>query len=373
MGRSGGRHKKILNSRTGTGKSQAQKKESDSDRFQIYTSKREQTSTLNDILAANGPLQNPEALPADSSLFFRLSIKDMFGARQVVSPEGDHAKETGFEEKDEDWDFIRPFLTHIKENHPEAVQEMQVMIDLDSTIFPLDRAMREKGIDVEIISVEDWSSSGDTIGDAIMIHFGRADLLHEKDLDEEQLQEKIQILGDFFRELHEDEELMKRAGVYRYAPQMIHLMRKQGIKVHILTHRAPTAALSTQIWLEEMGIEYDFFECAESGDLDKIDYCKKHKIPLLFDDKPKTITDAEDAGIEALSLKWPYSKKALEEAGGDEAHCWMEMTHIALDHIERIVSEKTGQDPKDYDQKTLDLPKGKEKSFLRRNVEKSFD
>lgn len=255
-----------------------------------------------------------------------------------------HGQDTGLEEGRGPLDHLffkrkSPLLQAVAQD-PRFEDQLQVMIDLDSTLFPIDRALRELGLDIYDSERESWGEDGDSLGDAIMMRYNRPDLLHGKELSEEQQQDKADICIRFFEELHGDEELMRRAGVFRYAPQLIKEMREQGIRVHILTHRSPEVAEATKAWLGAMGIEYDDFVCDHSHNADKIEYCQERGIPVLLDDKPKTIRDAEAAGIEAISLAWPYSKKALEEAGGDEALCWREMAHHALGHIERLVRER---------------------------------
>jgi phosphoglycolate phosphatase-like HAD superfamily hydrolase len=223
---------------------------------------------------------------------------------------------------------------------PRFADVLQVAVDLDSTLFPIDRAMRELGVDVPDTEKDAWGDDGDPVGDAIVQLKGRPELMHGKELTSEQEGEKIQLLIEYFEQLHGDPDLMKRAGVFEYGPQMLEEMRRQGITVHIVTHRSPESLDETEAWLDSMGVEYDDIICNHSHEVDKIQYCTDRGIPVILDDKPKTIIDAEAAGVEAVSLAWPYSAKALEEAGGDQAQCWREMAAHTISHIERLVLER---------------------------------
>jgi phosphoglycolate phosphatase-like HAD superfamily hydrolase len=236
-------------------------------------------------------------------------------------------------------DHKSPLLEAVRDD-PRFTEQRQVMIDLDSTLFPLDRAMRELGVDILTQEVDSWGADGDPVGDAILREAGRTNLLHGKELTPEEQEEKIALLVDFFQRLHSDEELMKRAGVFEFAPQIISDLRERGVKVHIVTHRSPSTAAATIAWLDAMEIEYDQFVCDLPDVADKIKYCQESGIPVILDDKPKTIIDAEAVGIEAVSLSWPYSQKALQEADGEEAACWAEMGHDTVRHLEEKIKER---------------------------------
>lgn len=247
---------------------------------------------------------------------------------------------TGLGERREGMFKTRSKIIEAVADDPRFSDILQVTVDLDSTLFPLDRAMREMGVDLPTTETDVWSEDENPVGDAILKSVGRPELADGNDLTPEQEKEKVQILIKFFEELHGDEELMKRAGVFEYGPQMIEEMRRQGITVHVVTHRSPDALDETEAWLEAMGIEYDDIVCDHAHEVDKIKYCTDNGVPIILDDKPKTIIDAEAAGVEAISLAWPYSVKALEEAGGDQAKCWREMTSHTISHIERLILER---------------------------------
>lgn len=227
-------------------------------------------------------------------------------------------------------------LESVKDD-PRFAPELQIMVDLDATLFPVDRAWQEKGIDLDSAMIDMWGNGGDQFGDKLMLLAGREDLLYEKAKTPEQEEERLGIIVDFFEDLHNDEELMKRAGVFEFSPQVIRELRKQGVRVHIVTHRSPSSADETEAWLRAMGVEYDAFICDLPDKADKIKYCQEQGITVLLDDKPSTIQAAEDVGIEAISLSWPYSDEALAASGGDRALCWREMAHHAVAHMERDV------------------------------------
>lgn len=220
---------------------------------------------------------------------------------------------------------------------PLFADDLQLMIDLDSTLFPLENAAQELGVDISVNNIKAWNESDDIFGDLIVAASGRPELQLAAGLSAEQRAERGKTIADFFERLHVDSELMQRAGVFEFAPQIIADWREQGIKIHIVTHRSPLAAHGTEEWLKAMNIGYDHFICDSPSEADKIAYCQQHGIPVLIDDKPQTIIDAEAVGIEAISLAWPYSAEALEQAGGDPALCWRQVGQHAIEQIEKAI------------------------------------
>jgi phosphoglycolate phosphatase-like HAD superfamily hydrolase len=220
---------------------------------------------------------------------------------------------------------------------PLFAPDRQLMIDLDSTLFPLEKAVSELGVNISSAEIKARNNNDDIFGDLIVESLGRGDLQLGAEITAEQRQERGPLIVDFFERLHVDSELMQRAGVFEFAPQIIDDWRQQGIKIHIVTHRSPLAAHGTEEWLRAMNIGYDYFICDSPSEADKIAYCQQHAIPVLIDDKPQTIIDAEAVGIEAVSLAWPYSAEALEQAGGDPALCWRQVGQHAIEHIEKAI------------------------------------
>jgi phosphoglycolate phosphatase-like HAD superfamily hydrolase len=228
--------------------------------------------------------------------------------------------------------------------HPQFAPDLRVMIDLDSTLFPLDGALREMGVHFRTRNSQYWESGESDLSDAILLdRFGRNDLCG-KDLSEEQRAERITLITAFFAELHSSAERLRSSGVFEYAPDMLRMLQQNGAEIHIFTHRDERSTKATLDWLRAMGIPYDKFRLEDpsrdSSRSDKIAYCLEEGISICVDDKPDTIRQAEAAAIEALSLSWPYTEAAIKESGADPARCWRELGEGIIRHMELAVMER---------------------------------
>lgn len=227
---------------------------------------------------------------------------------------------------------------------PRFHDDLQVMVDIDSTLFPMDDALREMGVHMKVRNISHWGEGGDSLGDAIMIDYWGRDDLVAKNLGKEEKAERGRLLGEFFARMHSSGPRMERSGVYEYAPQLMQLLHMHGIKLHVFTHRSERAQQSTREWLLAMNIPYDHLRVEDpAGDRvrsDKVLYCQENRISVCVDDKPDTIRRAEAAGIEALSLDWKYASNTIRESGADPAGCWRELGEGILLHIENRIRER---------------------------------
>lgn len=231
---------------------------------------------------------------------------------------------------------------------PRFGPEMQVMVDLDSTLFSMDEAMREMGVDFPVSEIDGWEGNHQPLADAIMRDYWKRPDLQSATLSPEQKEEYYELVGEFFRRMHTDPEIMKRSGTFEYAPLAIQLLHRQGVRIHIFTHRNVESREATEEWLGAMGIPYDVIHVedpvADPERSDKIAYCQREGIQFCIDDKPETIRRAEEAGIEAVSLHWDYARDTIRDSGADEGECWREVYSDLLGLMETRIIQKAEQE-----------------------------
>ena len=166
-------------------------------------------------------------------------------------------------------------------------QVRKILVDLDSTLFPLHVAAEEKGVSHDPVTSSQWDDFGNSIQ-----------------------AEGFQDIEAFFKDLHSDADLMIRAGVFKHAPQVIKILREQyGVEVHLLTHRSPDSRAACEEWLEACSVEYDGLQVAFDS---KLDYARREGIEIVFDDKPQTLLEFHEDGRDGISLDWGYLDQGID-------------------------------------------------------------
>ena len=174
---------------------------------------------------------------------------------------------------------------------------MDVVIDIDQTLFPLLRSMQEvPGGEAVRESCSDWH--------------GLADMCS--------------------RPLHEvislaiQPEQASRIGLYPYAKETVLLLQEEGFSVSLATHRHEKHRPATELFLEEMGLHHLPLWVGE--DVSKTDLLSERGI--LVDDAPHLLRQAHQDSRQATSLLHAYNKQTLQDLRFPHASHWQELQKI---------------------------------------------
>jgi hypothetical protein len=187
----------------------------------------------------------------------------------------------------------------------------QVMLDLDSTVFPLVETMGP------LIGRPDLSPADCPTWDSLMEHCGGLPGL------------KATLAKVFVF------DVMAAAGAYPGAVQTAVALREHGIRIHVVTHRPEACEPDTRRYLEAIGLPFDVLVVHPT--IDKVAYCVENGIEVLVDDHPKLISDASAAGLSVCALRFPYNLDALAGAGLSGAESWSQLCLDVLDAVEARV------------------------------------
>lgn len=196
---------------------------------------------------------------------------------------------------------------------PDPVPQRQVMLDVDSTLFPLLEAMRRLpgGENVRMERCHSWEELPNLCGSP----------------------EKMFELFDGAMSL----EGMRAVGLLPGARAATHALRRHGVAVHVATQRPAELAEDTERFLRESGLHFESIACGP--DLDKVELCREMEIPLLVDDHPEALRSAKRARIRPFALHWPYNEQVLAEVGAlDHGRDWLTLTKGLLETIKGLVS-----------------------------------
>jgi uncharacterized HAD superfamily protein len=119
-------------------------------------------------------------------------------------------------------------------------------------------------------------------------------------------------------------ETMRSVGLFPGAIEATNNLRNHGFKIHIVTHRHPDYSSSTQTYLSEQNIAFDYFIC--DYHVDKLEYCKQQDVSLLIDDHPQLLQEALENGLTAMTLLWPYNKEIVQQHNIYHSDNWLELT-----------------------------------------------
>lgn len=225
-----------------------------------------------------------------------------------------------------------PFL-HSNKNDKRLQDLFQVVVDIDNTLFPVDRAVSAYGIPYDLRLCNDYSN----LQVVVLRHMGREDLLEQDQLHPEKEDQWRPLLYDFFAGIQSDPELLVRAGVYEDASDILHSFRDHGLGIHLFTHRPESTTAATKAWLQHADIPYDSLQISFAN---KIDYCKEIGASFIVDDKPSTVLLALQNGISAFSLDWPYVRGVIQDHGGYAAASWSEIGALLFLELESKIKQR---------------------------------
>lgn len=100
---------------------------------------------------------------------------------------------------------------------------------------------------------------------------------------------------------------IKHFGLHTGARQGVSRLIDAELDIHVCTRRAAKHSDSTLEALLSLGIPQLVGFLAHHN-ASKTDYCAKHGISICVDDKPDTLQEASDTGLQALSLRWRYNQ-----------------------------------------------------------------
>jgi uncharacterized HAD superfamily protein len=182
-----------------------------------------------------------------------------------------------------------PFLYAHRDN-PRVAGQRQVMLDVDSTVFPLIPAMNTlRG--GERVRYEDIPTYNDLPG----------------------LCGGVKPMLALFDEAMTYEKMME-IGVFPGVRESIDALRDHNVKVHVISSRPAGFADGTERYLRDQGVHYDSFLC--EFEPDKLAFCQQEGIEVIIDDHPDLLARAAGSdAVTALALRFPYNAAALDQHG----------------------------------------------------------
>lgn len=205
-----------------------------------------------------------------------------------------------------------PLLWANRDNSLVASQR-QVMLDFDSTVFPLLDAMAAH------------PDGGDHLGYEHIRAWG--DLIHACGGGEAMLALFEQVMRH---------EAMRDHPPFVGAREAVAALRDHGVAVRVVSARHPKFAPEITAYLDDYGITVDEVLCAEP--IDKVAWCHDNAVEILVDDHPKTLAAAHDAGLEALGLCFDFNRHFFVERGLPTPATWNELGLETLRAVERRVA-----------------------------------
>lgn len=185
----------------------------------------------------------------------------------------------------------------------------KIMVDIDSTLYPLMYAMRLINGHNHIVPERIYDYND-------LYHISSAEAIHES-------------CGI---------DTMRQIGLIPGALSAVHKMQEHNLELHFLTHRATSLGEETRGFLVEEGIEVEHFECDLT--FAKIPYCNEHGISQIIDDKPVTLDEAKASNIGAHTLAWSYTSEISREHGIPVTHNWYDLLNSVFDTIESSENAK---------------------------------
>jgi hypothetical protein len=188
---------------------------------------------------------------------------------------------------------------------------MKVLLDFDSTVFPLLDAMRGAG--------------GTRISYADMPTY-------------ESLPERaggLQAMLDLFQ------QVMPFSAMQAYAPfpgcvGWLQRLSEAGAEFLLVTDRPDHLAADVQQYLDHFGIAVTAVHC-QSG-IDKRTLVREQEIGLVIDDHPTLIGQLAEDGVQTAALQFPYNAQAITNAQSLTGPDWDALGPVLLAFVIEAVS-----------------------------------
>jgi len=202
-----------------------------------------------------------------------------------------------------------------KAGDPAFKEDYQIMVDMDSILFPILAAMasRPGGTRVKAEDIPTWTSL------AGLVDGGVPRML------------------EIFDEVMEW-DVMREFPPMPGAAESLATLRAHGCGLHVKTDRKEQFAASAERYLTHFGLPYDTFLCAPG--IDKLAICQAEGIGTIVDDHPDLLDRAARAGLDALSLHYPYNVEVAQLHELKTAHSWPDLAMHAAGAVEKRIKQR---------------------------------
>lgn len=188
----------------------------------------------------------------------------------------------------------------------------RVMIDFDSTVFPILDALRRcpGGERVSYEAIQDYAEL------PALIEGG------------------AERMGAMFAEIMPFAAMREHEPIAGVGPALRTLVAL-GCELHVKTDRPVEVSRDVARYLRLHRLPFASLDC-ESG-LDKLALCQSEGIGIVVDDHPGFLLRAREAGLDALSLRYRYHDGIAHERGIDLAPSWPVLARRVAAAVERRV------------------------------------
>jgi len=198
---------------------------------------------------------------------------------------------------------------------PAFDEDRQIMVDMDSILFPILDAMasRSGGGRIKAEDIPTWLSLSGLVDGG------------------------VPRMLEIFDEVMEW-EVMREFPPMPGAAESLAALRAHGCGLHVKTDRKEQFAASAERYLNHFGLPYDTFLCAPG--IDKLAICQEEGIATIIDDHPDLLERAASAGLEALSLHYPYNVEVAARHQLKTAHSWPDLALHTAGAVEKRIKRR---------------------------------
>lgn len=128
-------------------------------------------------------------------------------------------------------------------------------------------------------------------------------------------------------------ETMRLIGLYEDFVPAIESLRAQGVEPIVMTHRSAEGFRDACRILQEAGL--DWLEVHRASPEEKIAFCLAEGVQVIVDDHPGTIAAAHAAGLQPMTLRFPYNDAVIAEHGVINAESWTELEALLVAELRK--------------------------------------
>jgi hypothetical protein len=207
-----------------------------------------------------------------------------------------------------------PLLMRAKDN-PRFQKDLQVMLDFDSTVFPLLDAMQTHHLATDKLTYQEMHS-----WEALVPASGGPENM-QRIFDEVMVFEK-----------------MKAHRPFRGAKEVLRHLHRHGVQIHIVSDRRPDLSSDIADYLDQYQLHYDSLLCQKG--IDKLNWCKEHQVRIVVDDYPNFLARAHQAGLKTHGLAFPFNREVLAQRDVDAAETWTQLGQHLFNDLEQLIQER---------------------------------
>lgn len=134
---------------------------------------------------------------------------------------------------------------------------------------------------------------------------------------------------------------MRDQGPLPDAVESMERLAAKGRRIVLMTDRPTQYAEDLIIWLGDTGIPWDELRCGSGC---KIEVATERGLRVIVDDKPATLERAYEAGMDALTLLYPYNAHVVRQLGLRAASDWRTLAP-QLDEVLHALEEAPSSAP----------------------------